>query len=91
MSHRPIRTCLVCSRKEEKRKLIRMTLREGRLMLDQRGVLGGRGAYICRDVGCVKGLLTKKGAERLKKVLRGSFEEGELLRVAEELRALCGG
>lgn len=68
-----------------------MTLKDGRLMLDRRGLLGGRGAYICGDMRCVRGLLTKKGTERLKRALRGSFEEGELLKVVEELRALCEG
>ncbi len=80
----------MCSKKEEKGRLIRITLKEGRLMLDWKGVLGGRGAYICGDIGCIKGLLTKKGVQRLKKALRGSFEEDGLLQVADELRALCG-
>lgn len=81
----------MCSKKEEKGKLVRMALKDGKLMLDRRGVLGGRGGYICGDKKCVEGLLTKKGVERLKRALRASFEEGELLKVVEELRAICEG
>lgn len=59
--HRPMRTCIGCGRKEEKRLLLRFTVAEdGVVTKDERQVHKGRGAYICKDAECLD-LAMKRG------------------------------
>ena len=58
--HIPIRTCVVCGAKRPKFELIRLTVDEsGFVRRDDKGKLGGRGAYVCPNEKCLKEL-TKK-------------------------------
>jgi len=52
----PIRTCVVCRRRQEKSRLLRWVVDAGRAMPDPRGRLPGRGHYVCRTAACVDGL-----------------------------------
>lgn len=49
--HQPIRTCVVCGRKDVKRELLRLVrCQDGTAAIDPDGRLPGRGAYVCRVV-----------------------------------------
>lgn len=64
----PMRMCLGCGEMKPKKELIRAVKSpEGEISLDLSGKKSGRGAYICRDINCLK--LARK-AKRFEK----SFE-----------------
>ncbi len=51
----PLRQCLGCNEHKPKKELLRVVRTpEGEICLDFTGKLSGRGAYICRDVRCLK-------------------------------------
>ena len=51
----PMRMCLGCSEMKPKRELVRVVKsKEGDISLDLTGRKSGRGAYICRDIECLK-------------------------------------
>lgn len=58
----PLRTCLGCLLIKDKGALFRFTVRDGVLRPDKRGVLGGRGAYICPERVCLEAAYNKKGS-----------------------------
>ena len=63
--HIPIRTCICCGAKRNKRELIRLVLDPGDVVVrDNRGNGQGRGAYICRNGDCLSVLKTGKGLSR---------------------------
>ena len=51
----PMRMCLGCGEMKPKKELIRAVKSpEGEISLDLTGKKSGRGAYICRDINCLK-------------------------------------
>lgn len=61
----PMRQCLGCREMKPKKELIRVVRSpEGEISLDFRGKANGRGAYVCRDVGCLKKAIRAKALER---------------------------
>lgn len=57
----PERTCIGCRRKGPKGEFWRLVRRrDGRVEVDPSGRLPGRGAYICRQVGCWRRGLKEK-------------------------------
>lgn len=51
----PMRMCLGCGEMKPKRDLIRIVKsKDGDISLDLTGKKSGRGAYICRDVNCLR-------------------------------------
>ena len=51
----PERQCLGCNAHKPKRELLRVVKTpEGEILLDFTGKKSGRGAYICRDVKCLR-------------------------------------
>lgn len=50
--HIPVRTCVVCQEKADKRALIRVVRTENGLQVDPGGKLDGRGAYLCEQKSC---------------------------------------
>lgn len=51
----PMRRCLGCNEHKPKAELLRVVRDpEGNISLDFKGKKSGRGAYICRDVKCLK-------------------------------------
>ncbi|HJM75603.1 MAG TPA: YlxR family protein [Dehalococcoidia bacterium] len=49
----PQRTCVVCREPRDKRDLVRLVrTSEGRVQLDERGRMPGRGAYLCHEGAC---------------------------------------
>jgi len=74
-NHVPIRTCLGCGQQRPKKELVRIVIKDGRLMVDDEARLPGRGAYLCPRAGCVNLLLKKKG--KLSYSLRASLPHDE--------------
>ena len=59
--HVPLRTCVVCSDKTDKRALVRIVRSpSGAVMVDETGRLPGRGAYLCHDKVCWDVALKKR-------------------------------
>ena len=51
----PMRMCVGCSQMKPKNELIRVVRSpEGDVSLDSTGKKSGRGAYLCRDVKCLR-------------------------------------
>ena len=66
--HIPIRTCIGCGVKRDKKDLVRLVLdTEGMVVRDIGGKREGRGAYVCADKTCLTALKTSK---RLNRVFR---------------------
>ncbi len=64
--HMPIRTCVVCRKKDEKSKMIRFVIAENEIVIDwgKRNLM--RGYYTCNDNECLV-LLEKWLKKRLRK------------------------
>jgi predicted RNA-binding protein YlxR (DUF448 family) len=50
--HVPLRTCVICREKSDKRSLTRVVRTEQGLQIDPSGKLNGRGAYLCDQMTC---------------------------------------
>lgn len=61
----PMRMCLGCGEMKPKRDLIRIVKsKDGDISLDLTGKKSGRGAYICRDVNCLRQAHSKHKLEK---------------------------
>lgn len=61
----PERQCLGCNEHKPKRELMRVVRTpEGEVTLDFTGRTNGRGAYICRDVKCLRKAAKSKRLDR---------------------------
>ena len=61
----PQRQCLGCNEHKPKKELLRVVRSpEGEISLDFRGKKSGRGAYICRDVKCLRRARKSRRIER---------------------------
>lgn len=56
----PERTCVGCRAVREKSALVRLVESDGALVVDHKGEMPGRGAYICPDQACVESAFGKK-------------------------------
>lgn len=50
--HVPIRTCVVCGDRSDKRTLTRIVRAADGLQVDPGGKMNGRGAYLCEQEAC---------------------------------------
>ena len=51
----PQRTCIVCKNETLKRELVRIVrTKDGEISVDFTGKKSGRGAYICKQLSCLK-------------------------------------
>ncbi len=51
--HVPVRTCVVCGESYPKREMVRIVRTpEGEVVIDPRGKIPGRGAYLCTKPSC---------------------------------------
>lgn len=61
----PVRMCSGCGEQKPKKELVRIVRSpEGEISLDLTGKKSGRGAYICRNVECLKKARKAKRFER---------------------------
>lgn len=79
-----MRTCVACRTNRPKRELIRVVrTMDGSLVVDRRGKVSGRGAYLCPSPECVERALK---AHTLERCLERSLTDD----VIEELRRVDG-
>ncbi len=61
----PQRKCIACQERDSKKGLTRIVkTKEGEIFLDPTGKANGRGAYICKDVECMKKAIKSKALNR---------------------------
>ena len=61
----PMRMCVGCREMKEKKELIRVVRSpEGDVSLDPTGKKSGRGAYLCRNLECMKRAIKQRQLER---------------------------
>lgn len=61
----PMRMCVGCSEMKEKRDLVRVIKTpEDEILLDSTGKKSGRGAYLCRSMGCFENAQKGRRLER---------------------------
>lgn len=78
--HIPQRTCIGCHEVKPKREMVRIVRTpEGQLVIDERGKLNGRGAYICKNRLCWEAVLKGNQLGRALNIEVGEAEK-ELLR-----------
>ncbi len=81
----PIRTCVICGRKSEKRGLVRIVASsEGQVELDPSGKMNGRGSYICGE-GCAGNKKLRRS--RLEHALRVTVTDADWDKIASQLDA----
>jgi len=79
----PQRMCAGCKEQKLKKELVRIVRSpEGEISLDPTGKKSGRGAYICRNVECLR--LARK-ARRLEKSFSCQIPAGVYAQLEEEL------
>jgi len=65
MSKEQLRMCCVCRQKKPKEDLIRFTLSDGKINLNEgKQIYFGRSAYICRCQECINLALKKRSLNR---------------------------
>lgn len=65
MKKTPKRMCVVCRQMFDKTDLIRVVKTPtGEILIDKSGRLNGRGAYICKNEGCINNAKKRKSFER---------------------------
>lgn len=78
------RTCVGCGEESPKRSMLRVVRTpDGEIKYDPTGRANGRGAYVCRDSGCVKLARKKKAFSRVFKI---QIEDA----IYNELDKICG-
>ena len=69
--HIPQRTCVVCRKKSDKKKLMRFVLLDSDIVLDLNCKIEKRGYYVCDDNDCLQKL-----EKSVKKILRSRSSHG---------------
>ena len=72
-----LRMCVGCRTMKEKKELVRIVKKDA-FTLDTTGKMHGRGAYICKDIECLKTAQKKRGLDK-------SFKEKVPAEVYDEL------
>ncbi|UJP11340.1 YlxR family protein [Microbacterium sp. KUDC0406] len=82
----PVRTCVGCRERASRSALIRVVARNGELVLDERAVMSGRGAWLHPARECMDAALRRRAFAR---ALRASgpleFSEADV-RIIEQYR-----
>lgn len=77
----PQRKCIVCGSLKDKEELLRIVKnKEEGILIDESGKLNGRGAYVCKDESCIKGL---KKSNKLNQAFKMKIDD----EIYEELEA----
>lgn len=76
MNKKPERRCIGCRNSFDKSRLIRIVkTKEKEILIDEKGKAEGRGAYICKDAGCL-----------LKAFKKNQLEYSFKLKITEEVK-----
>lgn len=79
----PVRMCTGCGEQKPKKELVRVVKSpEGEISLDLTGKKSGRGAYVCRNVDCLK---KARKARRFERAFSCQIPEEVYDRMEEEL------
>jgi hypothetical protein len=78
--HVPIRTCVICRQKFDKRRLIRFVSTSDGVFLDKTAKQDGRGAYICDQTSCHQRVLV---SNVLAQALRTTLTDADRQRIGE--------
>ncbi len=79
----PLRMCTGCGEMYDKRTLVRVVKTpQGDVQLDLTGKLSGRGAYVCKNVDCLKKARKKRAFER---AFGMQIEDSVYTRMEEEI------
>lgn len=77
----PMRQCVGCGEMKGKREMMRvLRTPEGSIVLDMTGRKNGRGAYLCRNLDCLKKAEKNRGLERSLKISIPDAVYGDLER-----------
>ncbi|MGI6552148.1 MAG: YlxR family protein [Clostridia bacterium] len=61
----PLRMCLGCRERKNKREMIRIVRTpEGKVLVDPTGKKSGRGAYLCPEQACLEKVVKNNGLEK---------------------------
>lgn len=81
----PMRQCMGCNEHKPKQELLRVVRSpEGEISLDFTGKKNGRGAYLCRDVKCLR---RARKSHRIDRVLETEIPEEVYDRMEREMEA----
>jgi predicted RNA-binding protein YlxR (DUF448 family) len=84
----PMRQCMGCNEHKEKPTLLRVVRSpEGEVSLDFTGKKSGRGAYVCRDVACLRRV---RKSRRIDRVLECEIPDAVWDRMEKELLSYEG-
>lgn len=78
------RMCVICRERFDKADLNRLVVSGGKVVVDLKRNLPGRGAYVCNDVACKIKLIQKKALSR---VFKREISPSEYTDIAERLNA----
>lgn len=77
--HRPQRTCLGCRQVRDRAELVRFVRSpEGRVLVDYRERLPGRGAYTCLAAGCIRQAVSRRQFDRAFRAACGPLSAEDL-------------
>ena len=77
----PQRKCIVCGKLSEKKDLLRIVKnKEEGILIDESGKVNGRGAYVCKNEECIRGL---RRTNKLNQAFKMKIEDD----IYEELEA----
>lgn len=73
--HVPQRTCIACRQTRAKQELVRLVRTpERELVIDEKGKLNGRGAYLCRQRSCWEAAMS---GDQIGRALKMQFGDAE--------------
>ena len=79
----PLRMCTGCMEMKPKKEMVRVVKsKEGDVSVDLTGKKAGRGAYVCRTIGCLEKAYK---AKRLEKNLEAKIDETIYTRLKDEI------
>lgn len=84
-SHRPVRTCLGCMRKDLKSAMVRVTESGGAIVCEQGDLHAGRGGYLHPREECLERFVRSRVKEF--RSLRRAIDRPARQRIAESIRA----
>lgn len=79
----PIRSCLICNEKSDKRTLYRIVKnKEGEIFFDPTLRANGRGAYVCEKESCI---IKLKESKKLEKAFQTEIDERIKEKIVREI------
>ncbi len=80
----PMRTCVMCRKKTDKRELLRIVRTpQGDVVFDPTGKQNGRGAYVCSDDSCLNSV---KNVKKVSAALDVTAKAEQLEEVLKKIR-----